>query len=249
MSETLYVVMPVYNEEENIKSVIQEWYPILEYGGKNSRMVVADGGSNDNTLQILYKLQREYPKLKIISRPGTDHGTKVLLLYKYAIRKGADWIFQTDSDGQTLASEFLGFWKCRKRYDVVMGNRKKRGDGIIRKLIEDILRIYLKLFFGVMVPDANAPFRLMKSKIVNKYIGIMPDHFNLPNAILSACFSRYHEKVVYRTVTFKPRQGGKNYMNLRRILHIGLVSVKNFALIKKKMVKYEMNDRYKVEEI
>lgn len=239
MGEKLYIVMPTYNEEDNIRSVVDEWYPILENGSEDSRIVVADGGSNDNTLNILYELQKEYPRLEVLSRPDTDHGTKVILLYKYAYESEADWIFQTDSDGQTLPSEFAEFWKLRKKYDIVMGNRTKRGDGFGRKMVENVLRLYLKIFFGTSVPDANAPFRLMKSKIVNNYISLMPDNFNLPNAILAACFSRYHEKVVYRPITFRPRQGGKNYINVKRIFRIGFDSIRNFAAIKKNMKKYD----------
>ena len=97
----------------------------------------------------------------------------------------------------------------------------------------------MKLFFGVMVPDANAPFRLMKSDVVNKYIDLMPSNFNLPNAILAACFSRYKEKVTYRVVTFQPRQGGKNYMNVKRIFKIGRESISNFAKIKKNLKAFE----------
>lgn len=239
MGETLYIVMPTYNEEANIRNVVKEWYPILDNGDEKSRMVISDGGSKDHTLEILYELQKEYPKLVVIPKPGTDHGTKVILLYKYAIENKADWIFQTDSDGQTVPSEFAEFWKLRKSYDIVMGNRVKRGDGAGRKAVENVLRVYLKIFFGKFVPDANAPFRLMKADIVNKYIGLMPDDFNLPNAILAACFARYEKNVIYRVVTFQPRQGGKNYMNVKRIFKIGADSVRNFAQIKKNLKEYE----------
>jgi glycosyltransferase involved in cell wall biosynthesis len=78
--EILYIVMPAYNEEENIVATVEEWYPMLEYGSEKSRLVVSDGGSKDNTLQILYKLQEKYPKLEVLPRPGTDNGTKVILL-------------------------------------------------------------------------------------------------------------------------------------------------------------------------
>ena len=120
-----------------------------------------------------------------------------------------------------------------------MGNRVKRGDGYGRKVVENVLRVYLKIFFGVFVPDANAPFRLMKSAVVNKYINLMPDNFNLPNAILAACFSKYKEKVTYRVVTFQPRQGGKNYMNIKRIFKIGMDSIKNFMQIRQSLREYE----------
>ena len=239
MKESLYVVLPTYNEEDNIRRVVSEWYPVLEKGNGESRMVIADGGSKDSTLDILYELQKEFPKLVVIPKPETDHGTKVIFLYKYAIENHADWIFQTDSDGQTMPSQFDEFWNLRHEYDVIMGNRVKREDGYGRKVVENVLRMYLKIFFGVMVPDANAPFRLMKGNIVSKYINLMPEDFNLPNAILAACFSRFKEKVTYRVVTFKPRQGGKNYMNIKRIIRIGLDSISNFWRIRNTLKEYE----------
>ncbi len=239
MDESLYIVMPAYNEEANIREVVAEWYPILKYGNENSRMVISDGGSKDHTLEILYELQKSYPKLEVLPRPGTDHGTKVILLYKYAIEHGADWIFQTDSDGQTLPSEFPGFWEVKDSFDAVMGNRKKRGDGKDRKFVENVLRTYLLLFFGTLVPDANAPFRLMRSITVNKYIGLMPDDFNLPNAILASCFKKFNDRVKYIEITFQPRQGGKNFMNPKRIFKIGWQSIKNFYLLRKNLKAYK----------
>lgn len=237
--ESLYIVIPCYNEEENIQSVVDDWYPVLQNGSHESRMIVSDGGSTDSTLKILSNLQKTHPQLEVIQKPGTDHGTKVIFLYKYAIEKGAHWIFQTDADGQTLSTEFPTFWELRKSYDIIMGNRKKRGDGHGRKIVENVLRFYLKLFFGVWVPDANAPFRLMKSDIVKKYIYLMPDNFNLPNAILAACFAKYNENVTYREITFQPRQGGKNFMNWKRIFRIGKESINNFSMIRKNLKQYE----------
>jgi glycosyltransferase involved in cell wall biosynthesis len=238
MKDTLYIVMPAYNEEANIEEVVEEWYPKLEYGNEDSRMVISDGGSKDNTLQILYKLQEKYPKLEVLPRPGTDHGTKVILLYKYAIEHGARWIFQTDSDGQTLPAEFDAFWQQREDYDALMGNRVVRGDGKDRKFVENVLRTYLWCYFGVMVPDANAPFRLMRADTVKKYVYLMPDNFNLPNAILAACFSKFHDRVMYSEVTFRPRQGGTNFMNPKRIIRIGWNSFTNFALMRKRLNEY-----------
>lgn len=238
MNDTLYIVMPTYNEESNIRKVVQEWYPILDKGSEDSRLVIADGGSNDKTFQILNELKNDFPKLEILQKKNTDHGTKVILLYKYALKNGAKWIFQTDSDGQTLPEEFNMFWELKEQFDAILGNRKRRGDGISRKIVENVLRMYLLVFLGVMVPDANAPFRLMKNTIVKKYIEILPNDFNLPNAILSACFSKYNEKVAYRVITFQPRQGGKNHMNFKKIMKIGAQSVTNFMLINKRLNAY-----------
>lgn len=235
--DKLYIVLPAYNEEANIEEVVKEWYPILEGKSEESRMVIADGGSKDNTLQILYDLQKRYPKLEVFSKPGTDHGTKVIFLYDYAIKMNADYIFQTDSDGQTRATEFEQFWNLRDEYDAILGNRSDREDGQSRVFVENVLRFILRIFFGVKIPDANAPFRLMKTELVKKYIYRLPIDYNLPNAMLAAYFARFNENVKYLYVTFRPRQGGKNYINIRRIIKIGWESLGSFYKLRRDLKK------------
>ena len=44
---TVYIVMPAYNEETNIKDVVQTWYPVLEGKSRDSKLVIADSGSTD----------------------------------------------------------------------------------------------------------------------------------------------------------------------------------------------------------
>jgi len=79
----------------------------------------------------------------------------------------------------------------------------------------------------------------MKCSVVKKYINLMPEDFNLPNAILAACFKKYNDRVIYKKISFQSRQGGKNYMNLKRIFKIGMESVNNFAQIRKKLKIYD----------
>lgn len=231
--DKLFIVMPAYNEEANIAEVVKEWYPVLKDKSEDSRFVIADGGSSDHTLKILHSLQKKYPKLKVISKPGTDHGTKLIFLYDYAIKQNADYVFQTDSDGQTRPEEFELFWSLRNQYDAVLGDRRDRQDGRSRVFVENVLRFILRIYFGAKIPDANAPFRLMKTELIAKYLYKLPKDFNLPNALLAAFFSRYKENVKYLYVTFMPRQGGTNYINVKRIVKIGWASLGNFKKLKK----------------
>ena len=88
--DILYVVMPAYNEEENIEAVVSSWYPVLEGKDPASRLVVADAGSVDKTHALLEAFKAEHPQLEIISDTGKQHGPKVIALYDYAIKNGAD---------------------------------------------------------------------------------------------------------------------------------------------------------------
>lgn len=234
--DNLYIVMPAYNEEENIEAVIRQWYPILEGKGNDSRLVIADSGCTDRTHEIINGLRKNgYDKLRTFSKGDKQHGPKVLNLYRYAIRNGADWIFQTDSDGQTNPDEFVEFWNSRDKYDVIMGYRPIRGDGQDRKFVENVVCIIVRLFFGIKVKDANAPFRLMKSEVVDKYIGRFPKNYNIPNIIFTSYFVHYNEKVLFLPISFKPRQGGKNSINVKAIIKIGIRALWDFALFRKGM--------------
>lgn len=233
--ESLYVVMPAYNEEENIEKVVEQWYPIVEDKGDNSRMIVADSGSSDATHDILLMLKEKYNKLEILSNTGKQHGPKLIALYNYAIKNGADYIFQTDSDGQTDPREFEEFWSMRNNYDAILGHREVRGDGKYRAFVEKVVCFIIRLYFGVKVPDANAPFRLMKTKAVQKHIHRLPIDYNLPNIMMTTYFKHYQDKLAFKTITFMPRQGGKNTINIQRIIKIGWKALSDFRILKRRM--------------
>ena len=233
--DTLYVVMPAYNEEENIEEVVSSWYPVLEGKSPESRLVVADAGSKDKTHEILLRMKETMPQIDIISDTGTFHGPKVIALYNYAIANGADYIFQTDSDGQTLPEEFGAFWDMRTAYKGIFGHRKVRGDGKSRAFVEKVVCFLLKVYFHVKVPDANAPFRLMNAQTVAKYIGRLDKDYNLPNIMMTTYFSYYGEEMTFKEVTFRPRQGGTNSINIKKIIKIGWKALKDFHDLKKAM--------------
>lgn len=233
--DNLFIVMPAYNEEENIEGVVKDWYPVLEGKGEQSKLVIADSGSSDRTHEILTDLQKKYPRLEILSGTGKQHGPKVIALYDYAVRQGADYIFQTDSDGQTDPNEFMEFWKLRTQYDGIFGHRNARGDGRTRAFVEKVVCMLLKIYFGVTVPDANAPFRLMNTDIVKKYLHKMPADYNLPNIMMTTYFVYYKEKYSFRTVSFKPRRGGTNSVNIPKIIKIGWKALGEFGKLRKAM--------------
>ncbi len=236
MADTLYIVMPAYNEEDNIKNVIEAWYPLLAGKNEQSRLVVADFGSKDNTHNVLLELKNtSYPQLEILNNNNQFHGPKVLDLYKYAINHGADYVFQTDSDGQTNPAEFDAFWQAREKYNGIFGNRTVRGDGNYRAFVEKVVCLLVKLFFGVNVPDANAPFRLMKCDSLKKYISKLPADYNIPNIMLTTYFVRYKEPYSFREISFKPRQGGENSINIPKIVKIGFNALKDFMNFRKDM--------------
>ena len=231
--DKLYIVIPSYNEVDTIEEVIKDWYEVVKKVSKESRLVIFDGKSKYGTDKVIKKMCKKMPQLVFESREKIGHGPTVHLAYKYAIDKGANYIFQTDADGQTVADEFWQFWEERNNYDAIIGHRNHRKDGISRIIVTKTLKLVLILIFGISVTDANTPFRLMNVKVLKKYIDKIPSKFNLPNVMLTVMFLKKKEKVKFIPITFKDRQGGDNKINLKSITKIGIQAVKDFKEMKK----------------
>lgn len=235
--DTLYIVIPAYNEEKNIEKVINDWYPIVEKynAGGDSRLVIINDGSKDNTYEIVMNCAKDKPLLVPITKQNSGHGGTVLFGYQYALKHGADYIFQTDSDGQTLPEEFAPFWEERDQYDMVIGLRNHRQDGFSRIVVTKVLKYVIKLCFGVTVADANTPYRLMKAGALEKAIDNIPDGFNLSNVLVTVYFEKKGMKIHYIPITFRPRQGGKNSINIKNIIKIGYKALGDFVRLNKQI--------------
>lgn len=235
--DTLYIVIPAYNEEATILSVINQWYPIVDRIGGDSRLVIVNDGSKDSTLSLVQQAAVIRPRLVPLDKENGGHGAAVLFGYQYALEHGADYVFQTDSDGQTLPEEFRAFWEQRQDYDLIIGHRKGRQDGLSRVVVTKTLKAVIAACFGVSVRDANTPYRLMSAQTLRENIQLIPEGFNLSNVILTVVYTKKHMRILYIPITFQPRQGGVNSINLPKICRIGAKALSDFRRINREINK------------
>ena len=236
--DKVFLVMPAYNEAENIEEVVAQWHPVAERivaEGHECHLVVANDGSKDQTYEKLLQLQEKYGLLVPVDKPNSGHGSTVLFLYHYAIDKGADYIFQTDSDGQTLPDEFWQMWENREKYDFQIGTRGGRQDGSSRVFVTKTLRLVVWLLFHVWVKDANTPFRLLKAERLKPILDIIPKDYNLANVAVSAIAVKWNYNIGWYPITFRPRQGGVNSINMKRIFKIGIKALGDFKAINRSL--------------
>ena len=221
------------NIEVIARQVIEDWYPVIQShnGEGRSRLVIIDDGSKDGTWRLLQEAAENRPLLMPLTKPNGGHGATVLFGYRYALENEADYVFQTDSDGQTLPEEFEPFWQIRKDWDMIIGWRKGRQDGASRVFVTKTLKAVIRLCFGISVKDANTPYRLMKSTTLAEYIDLIPKDFFLSNVILTVIFEKKHCRVKYIPVTFRPRQGGVNSINMKKIFRVGRQALTDFRQI------------------
>lgn len=233
MGDKLYIVIPAYNEKDTIEEVINDWYPVIEKIGADSRLIIINDGSTDDTFHVMEKYAKSLKQFVPLTKKNSGHGATLLYGYKYAISHGADFIFQTDSDGQTLSEEFWPFWELRNQYKMIIGQRCKREDGKERIFVTKVLKVVIRICFGVIVPDANTPFRLMQASTLKQVLPLIPVDFNLANVIISVIYAKKNLSTKYIPITFRPRQGGINSLNLLKIFRIGKKAIKDFRSINK----------------
>jgi len=224
--DKLYIVMPAYNEEKAIANVVDEWHNVIEKVGHDSKLLIFNDGSKDNTLKVLDNIRSKYQRLVVVNKENEGHGPTCALAYKYAIAENAEWIFQTDSDGQTKPGDFWRFWEKRNNYDFIIGCRPKRADGLVRRLISQTLKIIIFVIFKVIVKDANTPFRLMKVERLCKYMPAIPGDFFLPNTLLSVMITKNKEKIFWQNITFAERSSGASSISLAKIGKLGITLIK-----------------------
>ena len=238
--ERIYIVMPAYNESANIADTIHKWYPVVQrlnqtaqVGGVHSHLCIANDGSKDNTFSIMQELKRQenLEYFEPLDKPNSGHGATVLYLYRHALENGADYVFQTDSDGQTNPEEFWQMWKHRADYDFQIGDRKGREDGLSRVFVTKILRLVVWLIFHEWVVDANTPFRLMQCEKLRKIMEVIPEDYFLCNVAISAIAVKWQYRIKFYPITFRPRQGGVNSINMKRIIKIGWKALGDFHRI------------------
>ena len=226
----LTIVMPVYNEEEIITKVLEDWLKITDK--IKSIIIVIDDGSKDNTLKILKKFKSQ--RIKVLSQNNSGHGPAILNGYKKAIQLKSNYIFQVDTDNQFYTSDFKKFWNLKKNYDFIIGFRKIRYDDKLRLLIKKLLRIFLFIIFNVKIKDSNIPYRLMKKNFLLYALKNFNLKTNIPNIFLSIIASKKFKNHTI-TVKHKKRMTGKVWIVNLKLLKFCIISFINLLMLRFKI--------------
>lgn len=160
---TLSVVLPCYNEEENIAAAVhdvEQWMKTEKISGD---IIVVDDGSKDASFSILQDLQKKVPNLKIVQHKKNGG-------YGIAVRSGCDsattdWIAFMDSDGQFKAKDFNLLLPYTKDFSFVTGRRAHRADSFVRNMFGKVLGGMNVLVLGLWVRDVNCGMKMFTRDI------------------------------------------------------------------------------------
>ena len=216
-SDTLFVVLPVYNEQAALREVLEEWLPVLRAASDKFVLYAINDGSTDASPHILTELSAEFPEIEILNQANAGHGPACVRGYATAVARNAEWIFQIDSDGQCDPRYFSRLWDRRNTAKPVYGFRSKRDDGLRRVLISRALRWFVYLGTGTWVRDANVPYRLMHVSTVARCLPLIPDKPSLANVLLSALQEHYYG-IDWVNIRFRNRRSGQSSLQFSALL-------------------------------
>ncbi len=174
------IIIPTYNEKDNIESTIEALQAVFKKGpaGFNPHILIVDDTSPDGTADIVRKLQKKYPNLYLfINKEKKGLGAAYIKGFKYAMDKlGADIVFEFDADGSHQPKYVPPMLEqFNKGADVVIGSRYVKGGsmpddwGFKRKLVSFIGNLVAQtVLFTFQYKDMTSGFRATRTEYLKK---------------------------------------------------------------------------------
>jgi len=166
LEETLSVLIPVYNEEENLSLLCDKLSETLKKTARAYEIIFVDDGSSDGTLEMLLDLRNRYPNIKVISF-SRNFGQTAALSAGIDLSKG-DILIPMDGDLQNDPEDILLLLqKIEEGYDVISGWRKNRRDPFLtRRLPSIVANKIISLIGGVYLHDYGCTLKAYRRDIL-----------------------------------------------------------------------------------
>lgn len=227
------IVIPVYNEEENIPLLLEGIAQIMDRRAEPWELIIIDDGSTDNSLEVLKTLADKYPPLRIIKfqknsgqSAGFDAGFKLAR---------AETVVTLDADLQYDPRDIPHLLEGLKNYDVVCGRRRKRLDPWLKRVSTKIANAVRNKLSEENIKDTGCSLKAFKrSFLINlkMYKGM---HRFLPTLL-----KMQGAKVTEIEVTHLPRKFGRSKYNIRNRLFRSFLDLLFVTWMKKRNLDYKM---------
>jgi dolichol-phosphate mannosyltransferase len=240
--ESLSVVIPVYNEQDNIIPLVSA---IIEALGETVEVVVVDDKSTDNTQSVCKNLAQKIPNVTYLRlQKNAGQSAAVYTGVKHAKHT---LIATLDGDGQNPPSEIAKLVKAYNDFDgdksatLFAGHRQGRKDTQVKKLTSKIANKIRKAMLKDNCPDSGCGLKLF-----NKATFLSLPHFNHMHRFLPALFKSYGLDTINVPITHQPRQHGVSKYNTLGRLKVGIVDLFGVAWLARRAChpKIEEDDQH-----
>lgn len=236
MMNTLTIIVPVYNEEENLKRVEKELNEYVQSSRVKTSILFVNDGSKDSSLEMIKLICAERTSFNYLNfdknyglsaaiKAGFDNATTTLVGY-------------IDSDLQTSPREFDLLLEHIDRYDLVTGMRSNRKDSLVKNLSSKIANNIRRSFTHDGMDDTGCPLKIIKTEYAQRIPMFKGLHRFLPAMILLQ-----NGKVKQVPVShFKRVAGTPNFGVWNRLIG-PLMDCFAYLWMKKKYINYKVDDK------
>ncbi|MBL4674987.1 MAG: polyprenol monophosphomannose synthase [Mucilaginibacter sp.] len=234
------VIIPTYNEKENIERMIRKVFSLPH----DFHLLIIDDGSPDGTANIVKSLQPEYPeRLHIEERAGKQGlGTAYIHGFKWAVARHYDFIFEMDADFSHNPDDLLRLRDaCIEGADAAVGSRYIKGVNVVnwpmsRVLMSFFASVYVRFITGIDVQDATAGFMCYKRAVLEtlnldkiKFVGYA---FQIEMKYTTI---KHNFKVVEVPIIFTDRTAGTSKMSsgIFKEAFFGVIQMKINSIFRK----------------
>jgi len=227
------VLIPTYNEKENIEKIIRKVFSLAT----PFHVLIIDDGSPDGTADIVKNLQKEFPEnLFIEERKGKlGLGTAYIHGFNWALKHAYDFIFEMDADFSHNPKDLPRLREaCLNGADVAIGSRYIKGVNVVnwpmgRVLMSYFASVYVRMVTGIAIQDATAGFKCYRKQVLQtiqlnkiKFVGYA---FQIEMKFTAI---KHGFKVVEIPIIFTDRTEGTSKMSPRifREAFLGVIQLK-----------------------
>jgi dolichol-phosphate mannosyltransferase len=217
-----WLVLPTYNEAENIDPFVRAVLPQLASTGLEYHLLVVDDNSPDGTGRLADRLAAEFDEVEVLHRPGKEGlGRAYLAGFGRALDSGAELVLEMDADFSHDPADLPRLIEAASRADLALGSRYVRGGGVsdwglVRRALSRGGCWYAQHILGIPVRDLTGGFKCFNRRVLE---GIELDHVHADGYGFQIELTYYALKAGFTVeevpITFRERQVGTSKMSPR----------------------------------
>ena len=230
------IVVPVYNEEENLPILIRQLIEVLHPLGKTYEMIFVDDGSQDKSRQILKEIALRHPQIRILgfryNCGETAAGTAGLKEARGKI------VITIDADLQNDPRDIPTLLSYLSEYDMVTGWRQKREDSWVKRMTSKIANRIRNKLSGESIQDSGCTYRAYKKECLQNLKLYKGMHRFMPTLVGMEGF-----RVIEVPIAHHPRQFGVSKYTTWNRMWRAFVDLLAVRWMKSRHIHYEIEER------
>jgi glycosyltransferase involved in cell wall biosynthesis len=230
------VVVPVYNEEENLPILIPKLMEVLEARGQPYEMIFVDDGSTDRSREILKEKASQHPQIHVLGfRRNCGETAAGFAGLKEARGKV---VITIDADLQNDPMDIPRMLEYLKEYDMVTGWRQKRDDSWVKRITSKIANAIRNRLSGETIRDSGCTFRAYRRECLQNLKLFKGMHRFMPTLVKMEGF-----QVIEIPIAHHPREFGVSKYTTWNRMWRAFVDLLGIKWMKSRHIQYKIEER------